>query len=64
MKQIYELRKSGESWKEIKDLISTEITESGLNHKLKRWIKANNLEPLGDGRKVNSGRKSKEIKLK
>lgn len=64
MKEIYELRKSGKTWKEIQDFVETKITESGLNLKLRRWIKANNLEPLPDGRKTNSGRPVKQIKFK
>ena len=64
MEEIYKLKKQGKTWPEIKNLISVEITTSGLSHKLKRWIIANNMEPLPDGRKSNSGRPAKAIKLK
>jgi 2-hydroxy-3-keto-5-methylthiopentenyl-1-phosphate phosphatase len=64
MREIYELKKSGKTWKEIQELLKQKISISKLIRDLKSWCIENN-EKVIDCRKGNkrAGRPKKTFEL-
>lgn len=65
MREIYELRKSGKTWKEIQGMLKNQSAIPTLVKALKKWCQENN-EKFIDSRKGNkrAGRPTKKFELK
>jgi hypothetical protein len=64
MKEIYELRKNGKTWKEIQAMLKNKSAIPTLTKALKKWCQENN-EQFIDSRKGNkrAGRPKKQFEL-